>query len=113
MGVAKVLEENHSAFLLSPEITFYLMTPSPVDLRGGSVQKNQHYPGALYLASGVKLELTGGRNGDLLYFRMKAGSVLVLVTVLRWLEGRYVSTCNHLVCSRDILDLHLKLCSGD
>ncbi|GBN35056.1 hypothetical protein AVEN_115609-1 [Araneus ventricosus] len=44
--------------------------------------------------SGVKLELIGGRSGDLLYFLVKDGSALVPVMDVCWLEGGQVQpTC--------------------
>ncbi|GBN67050.1 hypothetical protein AVEN_132463-1, partial [Araneus ventricosus] len=63
--------------------------------------------------SDVKLEPIGGRIGDLLCFLMKAGSALVPVMAVCWLEGGQVSACNQPVCGLHTLDLHLGLWSGE
>ncbi|GBO07957.1 hypothetical protein AVEN_220591-1 [Araneus ventricosus] len=60
----------------------------------------------------VKLEIIGGRSGDILCFLMKAGSALVPVMAVRWLDGGQVSACNQPICSLETLDLHLELWSG-
>lgn len=50
--------------------------------------------------SGVKLDLIGGRIGDLLCFLMNAVPGLVPVTSVCWLQGCQMSICNQLVLLR-------------
>lgn len=57
----------------------------------------------------MKLEVTGERNGYLLCFQIKGGSVLVSLMARCWLKVVQLRDCNEPVCDLDTLDLYMKL----